>query len=241
MSVISCLAGAIASPSAISATPAPAPVSGSAPTAATAATLTGYQGELVLWLVVAGIILAGVVVFAGRWVLKTSQDDQAATFIRSWIAISLVIGLLVFCGATLLSSDTSLQSTLFGGLVASTGAAVAFYFSAKGTEQARADILGAVTAISQGNATGPSAFSAIVPPDGTNGTGYNYRIVANGIPAPTYQLVTGSLPTGLTLDADGTLHGTPTAPTTPTTYTFEVGAFNSSGLLVSPELNVTIS
>jgi uncharacterized membrane protein len=238
MLFITYLAGPIAGPSAISATLAAAPASAPASTATTAATLTGYQGELVLWLVVAGIILAGIVVFTGRWVLKSGQDDQAATFIRSWIAISLVIGLLIFCGATLLSSNTSLQSTLFGGLVASTGAAVAFYFSAKGTEQARADILGAVTAISQGNVTGPSAFSAIAPPGGTNGTAYNYHIAANGIPVPTYQLVTGSLPTGLTLDADGTLHGTPTAPAA---YTFQVGAFNSSGLLVSPELSITIS
>jgi Putative Ig domain len=238
MLFISRLSEIITSTSTSSAAAAAAPASAPTSTSTTAATLTAYQGELVLWLVVAGIILAGIVVFAGRWVLKGTQDDQAATFIRSWLAISLVIGLLIFCGATLLSSNTSLQSTLFGGLVASTGAAIAFYFSSKGTEQARADILGAVTAISQGNATGPSAFSAITPPGGTNGTAYNYRIEANGIPAPTYQLVTGSLPTGLTLDADGTLHGTPTAPAT---YTFQVGAFNSSGLLVSPELSITIS
>jgi beta-lactam-binding protein with PASTA domain len=47
------------------------------------------------------------------------------------------------------TGNTSLQSTLFGGLVASVGAAVAFYFSSKSAEQARQDVLTATQPTSE--------------------------------------------------------------------------------------------
>lgn len=195
------------------------------------------HADLILWLVVAGVIAAGIVIIIGRNWLKSGQDGQAASLIRSWIAISLVIGLLIFCAATLFGTDTSLQSTLFGGLIASTGAAVAFYFSSKGADQARADILNAVTTLGQGG-TKPSAFSRIAPPGGKVNAPYSYRIIADGSPAPTYWVVNGELPAGLTLDTDGTLHG---KPTTAGPSTFAVAATNPAGLLVSSDLTVTIS
>jgi hypothetical protein len=214
-------------------TPSPSPT----PSPTPSTTLTPHAGDLVLWLVVVGIIAVGLIIYIARKWLKGSQDDQAATFIRSWIAVSLVLGLLIFCAAVLVSTNTSLQSTLFGGLIASTGAAVAFYFSSKSADQARADILNAVTAVGQGG-TAPSAFSAISPPAGTHGNEYTYRIVANGQPAPLYQTISGNLPTGLILGTDGTLTGTPTVPGP---YTFQIAAFNSSGLLTSPQITITIA
>src|SRR5262249_10173013 len=40
-------------------------------------------------------------------------------------------------------NDPNLRNTVFGGLIASVGAAVAFYFSSKAADQARKDILNA--------------------------------------------------------------------------------------------------
>jgi hypothetical protein len=173
----------------------------------------------------------------GREWVKSGQGGQAPSIIRSWIAIPLVIGLLIFCAATLLGNDTSLQSILFGGLIANTGAAIAFYFSSQGADKARADILNAVTTIGQGGAK-PSAFSQITPPDGKVNAPYNYRIIADGSPVPTYSVVNGTLPDGLTLDTDGTVRG---IRTTQGDSTFAIAAINSAGLLRSPDLTVTIT
>ena len=203
-------------------------------------TLTGtptINGALILWLVVAGIIAAGIVVIAGRYFLKNGQDGPTASVIRSWIAISLIIGLLIFCAAALLGNNTSLQSSLFGGLIASTGAAIAFYFSSKGADQARADILNAATKMGQG-ITKPSAFSRITPPDGKVDDQYSYRFIADGFPIPTYGKVSGELPDGLTLETDGTLHGKLKRADH---FTFAIAAANSAGFLPSPDLTVTIS
>src|ERR1700722_1348191 len=90
-------------------------------------TLSNSQGLWLFLVVIVGILLAGVVVIVGRKVLDKGQSDQPASLIRSWIAISLVLGLLAFCAAAFLITDTTLRSTLFGGLIASVGAAVAFY------------------------------------------------------------------------------------------------------------------
>jgi len=99
----------------------------------------------VRWLVVATavtVLLAGGVVIIGRSMLR-SKEDLGLSLIRSWIAIALVSGLLLFCGASFALGDTALRSSLFGGLVASVGAAVAFYFASKDSDQARKDILDA--------------------------------------------------------------------------------------------------
>lgn len=127
-----------------------------AATAGTTGTLSHSDFILVLALTLAGVLLSGLVVILGRSVLspKTSsattsssgQDGDggpAATLIRSWIAIALVFGLLLFCAVAFAIDDTSLRSTLIGGLVASAGAAIAFYFSSKSSDQARSDILSA--------------------------------------------------------------------------------------------------
>jgi Putative Ig domain len=213
----------------VSPTPTPTPTVMGTPPA---------HANLILWLVVGGIIAAGLVVILGRSLIKSGQGGPAASVIRSWIAISLVMGLLIFCAAALLGSDTSLQSILFGGLIASTGAAIAFYFSSQGADKARADILNAVTTIGQGGAK-PSAFSQAAPPNGKVNLQYGpYKLIADGSPAPTYWVVNGKLPDGLALDNDGTLHG---VPTTADTFTFAVAATNPSGLLRSPDLTVTVA
>ena len=76
----------------------------------------------------------------------TPADQSKQTdgdFIRSWIAITLVIALIFFCAFAFSLNDSSLQSTLIGGLIASVGTAVAFYFSSKSSDKARQDIINA--------------------------------------------------------------------------------------------------
>jgi hypothetical protein len=128
---------------------------------------------LLLGIVVVGMILAGIVVIVSRAYLSggTGSDEAGGSVIRSWIAISLVMGLLIFCAAAFLVEETSLRSTLFGGLIASVSAAVAFYFSSKSADQARADILKAAVAMSQGNVA-PTGFVAASPGAGKIGEPY---------------------------------------------------------------------
>jgi PASTA domain len=71
--------------------------------------------------------------------------DVNSTVVRSWLAISLVAGLLMFCALAFAVNDSTLRSTLLGGLIASVGSAIAFYFSSKSAEQAIAAATGSET------------------------------------------------------------------------------------------------
>jgi hypothetical protein len=113
----------------------------SAADATTVAALTWAQALTAAMVVAGTALLAGIVVILGRrW---APQRDAGASVVRSWIAITLVIGLVLFCAFALALNDANLRSTLVGGLTASVGAAIAFYFSAKSSDQARQDILDA--------------------------------------------------------------------------------------------------
>ena len=137
-------------------------------------TLSNSQGLTLFLVVVVGILLAGVVVIWGRNILGDDQTDQPAPLIRSWIAISLVLGLLAFCAAAFLITDTTLRSTLFGGLIASVGAAIAFYFSSSAADKTRADILKAV-AISQGALPAAAPTVTGISPTTGAGKGWGHR------------------------------------------------------------------
>lgn len=94
------------------------------------------------------VVIAGRKLFAGKAVQPAHGTSGQATapdgdFIRSWIAITLVIGLISFCAFAFAINDTALRSTLMGGLIASVGSAIAFYFSAKSADQARQDVANA--------------------------------------------------------------------------------------------------
>jgi hypothetical protein len=198
--------------------------------------LSQTDGIVLLGLVTAGALIAGGVVIYGRQTVKSANANatQSESVIRSWIAITLVIGLLIFCAAAFLINDSALRSTLFGGLVTSVGAAVAFYFSSKSADQARADV---VNAMAQ-SAAKPVAFSQASPPPAKRGTPYLYRFVANGQPPPTYHVASGKLPAGLVLDPGGTLYGTPSAAGV---ATFTLEATNTVGSVASGALTLTVT
>jgi hypothetical protein len=132
------------------------------PGATTAAShLSGADKAWSLALIAVFVLLAGPVVIVGRRVLEgtpvrrsrtsspsavtTSSPADAGdtTLVRSWLAISLVGGLLIFVALSFWIDDTTLRSTLVGGVIANAGAAVAFYFASKSSDQARRDILAA--------------------------------------------------------------------------------------------------
>ena len=105
-----------------------------------ASSLSFLQMLAVLGIAAGAIIVAGLIVLWGRTVMKTGgETDQS--LVRSWLALTLVIGLVLFCGVALFLNDTNLRSVLIGGLTASAGTAIAFYFSSKSADQARQDIL----------------------------------------------------------------------------------------------------
>ena len=182
----------------------------SMPVAADNTTLSSTEGTVLLALVLVGSLLAGLVVILGRKLLE-QDGGSPQSLVRSWLAVSLVFGLLAFCAAAFWIDDPQLRNTLIGGLVASAGAATAFYFSSKGADQARTDILKTATALAQGGAP-PTTFSAAAPPAATTGKDYTYTFVSDGTPPLSYAVGSGTLPAGLKLEPDGTLHGTPTAP-----------------------------
>jgi hypothetical protein len=202
------------------------------------ATLTIGQEFALLGIIVGGMLLAGVVVIVGRSLLSGKKDsDQAGSLVRSWIAIALVMGLLVFCAGALYLPDATTRSTMFGGLIASVGAAVAFYFSSQGADQARSDVLNTAVALSQGPLA-PTAFTAKAPPAASVSAKYAYTFGANGVPVPSFTVESGSLPDGLALAADGSLTGT---PTTAGPATFVVRAINVAGHVDSPPITLTVT
>ena len=87
----------------------------------------------------------------------------------------------------------------------------------------------------------PSAFSAQTPPaTGDVGLAYvSYNFVANGIPAPTYSVQSGTLPGGLSLNAAGLLSGTPT--TAGTFSGIVIRATNVAGTLDTLSFTITIA
>jgi FtsH-binding integral membrane protein len=109
------------------------------PTTTDVPTLTWGQTLVVMAAVLLGVLLVGLIVILGR--SRGSRKDPRASLVRSWIAISLVLGLLLFCASAFAVADASLRSTLVGALAAAVGTAIAFYFSSHQADQARRDLL----------------------------------------------------------------------------------------------------
>jgi hypothetical protein len=127
-------------------------------TAAQVTHLSPGAASVTIGLIVGFVILSGIVVAFGRSSLEGSFKAHSGaepgkgppgaaapdrTFMRSWLAISLVGGLLIFCAVSFQLDDPALRNSLLGGVIASAGAATAFYFASKSSDQARRDILNA--------------------------------------------------------------------------------------------------
>jgi hypothetical protein len=130
----------------------------SSPTPTPVTHLVSGAASLTLWLIVGFVLLGGVVAALGRSLLEGSFKSRSGsapdkggvgratpdrTFMRSWLALALVGGLLIFAAVSFQLDDTALRSSLLGGVIASAGAATAFYFASKSSDQARQDILNA--------------------------------------------------------------------------------------------------
>ena len=86
-------------------------------------TLSWLQTLAILGVIAGAILLIGVLVIVARW--GVGGKDPVQSVVRSWIALALVTGLVLFCAVTFAVNDPNLRSTVFGGLTASVGAAVA--------------------------------------------------------------------------------------------------------------------
>jgi Concanavalin A-like lectin/glucanases superfamily/Putative Ig domain/Bacterial Ig domain/Matrixin len=86
----------------------------------------------------------------------------------------------------------------------------------------------------------PTSFSAASPPNGKKNTVYaGYTFVANGNPAPTYTMQSGTFPPGLSLSSAGALTGTPTS--SGLFSSLVVRASNVAGFLDSASFSITIN
>ena len=222
--------------------PLPALVLGAAVTPTTTPTPTPTPGltgaspdhaDLILWLTVGGIIVAGCVIVVGRSLLVKGQDGAATNLIRSWIAISLVIGLMVFCAASLTGDNSSLQSRCSAGS-SSAPEPPSRPLSSRQADQARAEILSAAS-LGQGQAK-PTKFSGPVPPDGKEGEA-SLCLHRGRVPAPVYFVAgEGFLPTSFSIPT-----GHRPARRSRQALSFQVIAANSAGFLVSPDFKINIS
>jgi hypothetical protein len=136
--------------------PSPGPTTPPAPPQGPVATLTWDQTLIVVGIVAVAVLSAGFIV---TWARSKPSQPPGGSVVRSWIAISLVVALVLFSAASFALTDSNLRSTLIGAVTASVGAAIAHYFSSKSADQARQDLLTA-TAGTEMPSTSPS------PPSG---------------------------------------------------------------------------
>jgi trimeric autotransporter adhesin len=88
-----------------------------------------------------------------------------------------------------------------------------------------------------GVAVAPTIASAAAP-SATQGAPYRFQLRASGYPTPTFEVATGSLPPGLTLDrATGLISGTPTQAGS---YRFAIGATNGARPAASQTFTITV-
>ncbi|MFD8480541.1 PASTA domain-containing protein [Kitasatospora sp. NPDC059673] len=115
----------------LAASPADTPSPSPSPTPGGSAVLTWGQ-TLAALLIIAGVIIAIGLVLWGASAAKGVMGSVA----RSWIALALIAGLLSATVLAFAVNDSTTRSTLIGALGAAVGAATAFYFSSKSTDQA---------------------------------------------------------------------------------------------------------
>jgi hypothetical protein len=71
----------------------------------------------------------------------SGRAGEGDTFVRSLLALWLVVGVLAVTVLSFALDDQTLRSTMAGALTASAGGALAYYFSTKASAEARKDFL----------------------------------------------------------------------------------------------------
>lgn len=125
-------------------TPSTTPPTTDAP-ATDAPPFSSPDGSTLMWVLAFTLILSGLGIVLARRLMQPNREERedSSTFVRSWLAVALVSGLIIFGGASFMLADRDLRNLLMGGLLASEGSAVAYYFSSKDADRARSDILAA--------------------------------------------------------------------------------------------------
>ncbi|MFF9646396.1 PASTA domain-containing protein [Kitasatospora aureofaciens] len=106
-------------------TPSPSPAPGGS-------TVLTWGQTLAALMIIAGMITVIGLILWGASAAKGVMGSVA----RSWIALALTAGLLSVGVLAFAVNDSTTRSTLIGALGAAVGAATAFYFSSKSTDQA---------------------------------------------------------------------------------------------------------
>ena len=107
-------------------------------------------GTILGWTIVL-ILGSGVLILVFRVTLEGTPKHQRrdagavndTTMIRSWLAIALVSGLLLFASVSFVLDSADLRNLLMGGVIASAGTATAFYFASKSAERTQQTLLNA--------------------------------------------------------------------------------------------------
>jgi PASTA domain len=124
--------------------------SGTSPAAAASALAKALPPSLVIWIAVGGLIIAMIFTLIdakakGARIRAMGLMVALPNPIRAWMATALVLGLVVYTGATLGGEDEAVRNTLVGGLVAAVSSATAYYFAtaqAQGANEAQAGTRG---------------------------------------------------------------------------------------------------
>jgi hypothetical protein len=106
--------------------------------AAAGSALSWDHALAVIGILTGAILIAGAGVIIARRQLGPSAGEP--TVIRSFLAIALVFGLLIFTVVAMTLTDTTVRSVLIGAAAANAGAAIAFYFASKASDQTREDV-----------------------------------------------------------------------------------------------------
>jgi hypothetical protein len=141
-----------------------------------------------MWVVIVGLFLAMAFVL-GNIVIKVKASRRSVgttvalpSVVRSWIAIALVIGLIIYTGATLGGQDESVRSALVGGLVAAVASATAYFFA---TIQAEGALNAVAGAGATPNAVVPS-LTQLALSDALSAVGAtNFKLVVDAASVPT--------------------------------------------------------
>jgi PASTA domain len=89
-----------------------------------------------------GVAILAAIIFSFMGLARVSGQDGIG-IVRAMLSLVLVGGLIILAGASFSMGDVQTRNLLIGGLVASTSAAVAFYFASRGAQDARRDLLSA--------------------------------------------------------------------------------------------------